>query len=171
MARTRHPFPLAALGLVLIVAASACTLDETTTPALTGPSSFGRTVSVAITPDVLPQDGESTARVTVLVTNETGQPVANFPLRLDMWVPSDSHVPSSPLVMRDVGQLATKFPVTGGDGRAVVTYTAPLGAESGNSQQDEIYLTISATPVGSDYSATLPRQARIRLVPLGTIIE
>jgi len=117
------------------------------------------------------QDGQSTARVTVLVTNETGQPVAGFPLRLDMWVPSNSHVPTSPLVLKDVGELATKFPVTGGDGRAHVTYTAPLGAESGNSGQDEIYLTISATPVGSDYSAALPRSARIRLVPLGTIIQ
>ena len=170
MARS-HRVLLAALGLATVVAASGCSVDEITTPALSGPSSFGRTLSVAITPDVLPQDGQSTARVTVQVTNETGQPVANFPLRLDMWVPSDSHVPTSPLVLKDVGQLATKFPVTGGDGRAVVTYTAPLGAESGNSQQDEIYLTISATPVGSDYSATLPRQARIRLVPLGTIIE
>lgn len=170
MART-HTLPLAALGLAILVTTSGCALDETTTPALSGPSSFGRTLSVGVNPDVLPQDGQSTARVTVQVTNETGQPVANFPLRLDMWVPSDSHVPTSPLVLKDVGQLATKFPVTGGDGRAVVTYTAPLGAESGNSMQDEIYLTISATPVGSDYSAALPRQARIRLVPLGTIIE
>jgi hypothetical protein len=166
-----HSLLLAALGLATIVAASGCSVDETTIPALSGPSSFGRTLSVAITPDVLPQDGQSTARVTVQVTNETGQPVANFPLRHDMLVPSDSHVPTSPLVLRDVGQLATKFPVTGADGRAVVTYTAPLGAESGNTMQDEIYVTISATPVGSDYSAALPRQARIRLVPLGTIGE
>jgi hypothetical protein len=166
-----HTVLLAVLGLATIVAASGCSMEETNTPALTGPSSFGRTLTVGISPDVLTQDGQSTARVTVQVTNETGQPVANFPLRLDMWVPSDSHVPASPLVLRDVGQLATKFPVTGSDGRAVVTYTAPLGAESGNSMQDEIFLTISATPVGSDYSAALPRQARIRLVPLGTIIE
>jgi len=166
-----HTFLLAALGLATIVAASGCSMEETTTPALTGPSTFGRAISVSITPDVLPQDGQSTARVTVLVTNETGQPVAGFPLRLDMWVPSNSHVPTSPLVLKDVGELATKFPVTGGDGRAHVTYTAPLGAESGNSGQDEIYLTISATPVGSDYSAALPRSARIRLVPLGTIIQ
>jgi hypothetical protein len=136
MART-HTFLRAAIGLALVVTASGCALDETTTPALSGPSTFGRTLSVAITPDVLTQDGQSTARVTVFVTNETGQPVASFPLRLDMWVPSDSHVPTSPLVMKDVGQLSTKFPVTGGDGRAVVTYTAPLGAEAGNTQRDE----------------------------------
>jgi hypothetical protein len=170
MARS-HSLFLAAFGLATLVAASGCSVDETTTPALSGPSSFGRTLTVGISPDVLPQDGQSTARVTVQVTNETGQPVSNFPLRLDMWVPSDSHVPTSPLVMKDVGQLSTKFPVTGGDGRAVVTYTAPLGAEAGNTQRDEIYVTISATPVGSDYSAALARQARIRLVPLGTIVE
>jgi hypothetical protein len=170
MARTRHYFPLAALGFATIVAASGCAIEETTTPALTGPSSFGRTLTVSITPDVLPQDGQSTARVTVQVTNETGQPVANFPLRLDMWVPEDSHDPTSKPVLMDVGQLATKFPVTGSDGRAVVTYTAPLGAETGNSQREEIFLTITATPVGSDYSAALPRSAKIRLVPLGTII-
>jgi len=60
-------------------------------------------------------------------------------------------------------ELATKFPVTGGDGRAT-SPTRPARRRVGQQRQDEIYLTISATPVGSDYSAALPRSARIRLV-------
>jgi hypothetical protein len=172
MARTRTNLAaVTAMSVLAMLAGAGCAMEETPIPALSGPSTFGQTISVSITPDVLPQDGQSTARVVVQVTNASGQPVANFPLRLDMYVPADSHNPSSPLVMMDMGQLSTKFPVTGGSGQVQVTYTAPLGAENGNSQRDEIYVTITATPVGSDYSAALARSAQIRLVPLGTIIE
>jgi hypothetical protein len=171
MATIRTNLAAASVAVLAMLAGAGCSVDETPIPDLSGPSTFGRTLSVTITPDVLPQDGESTARVVVEVRDASGGAVGGFPLRLDMFVPADSHVPTSPLVMKDVGQLSTKFPTTGADGRATVTYTAPLGAENSNTQEDEIYVTITATPVGSDYSAALARSARIRLVPLGTIIE
>ena len=47
-----HTFLLAALGLATIVAASGCSMEETTTPALTGPSTFGRAISVSVTEPV-----------------------------------------------------------------------------------------------------------------------
>jgi hypothetical protein len=172
MARTHSKLAaVTAVSVLAMLAGAGCSMQDTPIPALSGPSTFGQNLYVTITPDVLPQDGQSTARVVVQVTNESGQGVPNFPLRLDMFVPADSHNPSSPLVMMDVGQLSTKFPTTGSSGQVQVTYTAPLGAENGNTQRDEIYVTITATPVGSDNSAALPRSARIRLVPLGTIIE
>ena len=171
MATIRTNLAAASVAVLAMLAGAGCSVDETPIPDLSGPSTFGRTVSVSITPDVLPQDGQSTARVVVEVRDANGGAVGGFPLRLDMFVPADSHVPTSPLVMKDVGDLSNKDPRTGADGQAVVTYTAPLGAEGYNTQEDEIFVTITATPVGSDYSAALARSARIRLVPLGKIIE
>ena len=166
MARTRTNLgAVTAMSVLAMLAGAGCAMEETPIPALSGPSTLGQTISISITPDVLPQDGQSTARVVVQVTNASGQPVANFPLRLDMYVASRT----GQLVMKDVGQLSTKFPVTGSNGVATVTYTAPAGAEEGNSPSDEIILTITATPIGSDYSAALPRSAEIRLVPQGKI--
>ena len=165
MARTRTNLAaVTAMSVLAMLAGAGCAMEETPIPALSGPSTLGQTISISITPDVLPQDGQSTARVVVQVTNASGQPVANFPLRLDMYVPSRTG-----LVMKDVVQLSTKFPVTGSNGLATVTYTAPAGAEEGNSPSDEIILTITATPIGSDHSAALPRSAEIRLVPQGKI--
>lgn len=162
MARS-HTLLVAAFGLATILAASGCSIEETTTPALTGPSSFGRNLSVWADPDVLVQDG-STARITVRATNAAGQPESGVDVRLDMYK-------GQPPVMADVGELSTKFLKTGGNGEAVAIYTAPSLADVPHTQSDEIILTIAATPVGRDYSAMPPWSVKIRLVPPGQIIR
>ena len=160
-----------AVALAAVVAASGCAIDDTEMPPLTGPSELGLSVRVTANPDVLTQDGVSTSQIVVELRNENNQPVAGRAVRLDIFVAVDSHDPNSGFMLKDEGQLSTKSPVTGGDGRASVTYTAPLGAPKGNTAQEEKIIEIAATPGGSDYSAALGRRVRLRLVPRGTIIE
>jgi hypothetical protein len=172
MARTRREITwLLALGLAAVVTTSGCGIEDTDVPPLTGPSELGLAVRVTAHPDVLTQDGVSTSQIVVELRDENNQPVAGRAVRLDIFVAIDSHNPNSGFMLKDEGELSTKSPVTGGDGRASVTYTAPLGAPKGNTLEDEKLIEIAATPAGSDYSAALGRRVRLRLVPRGTIIE
>jgi hypothetical protein len=172
MARTRTESNwLLVLGVATLIAGAGCSMEETGAPDLTGPSTLGTSLAVTASPDVLSQDGTATSQIVVEVRNANNEPVRDFAVRLDMYVPSDSHDPTSPLQLRDVGKLSTKTPVTGSDGRAVAVYTAPLGAPKNNTVLEEIYLTITAVPVGNDYSSAVPRSVRLRLVPLGVIVE
>jgi hypothetical protein len=172
MARTRSESKwLLVLGVATLVAAAGCSMKETGAPDLTGPSGLGTSVAVSASPDILSQDGVSTSQIVVEVRDASNEPVRGLGVRLDMFVNADSHDPTSPLQLRDVGKLSTKSPVTGSDGRAVVTYTAPLGAPKNNTVLEEILLTITATPIDHDFSSALPRSVRLRLVPLGIIIE
>jgi len=159
-----------ALGLAAATL-SACGMKETGAPPLTGPSELGLSVKVTASPDLLPQDGRSTSEITVELRDENSQPVANRAVRLDIFVALDSHDPNSGFLLKDEGKLTSKNPVTGPDGRASVTYTAPLGAPQGNEVSDEKIVQIVATPAGTDYTSALGHTVRLRLVPLGTIIE
>jgi hypothetical protein len=159
------------LGAATLAVAAGCTMKETAAPDLTGPSGLGTSVKVSAAPDILPQDGRSTSQIVVEVRNASDEPVRDLAIRLDMLVPADSHDPTSPLQLRDVGKLSTKTPVTGSDGRAVVTYTAPLSAPKNNTVREEIVLTITAIPIDGDFGGALARSVRLRLVPLGVIVE
>ena len=55
MKRSFIPRLAVATGLMALV--SACTMHDQDAPPLTGPSEFALSVSVAVTPDVLSQDG------------------------------------------------------------------------------------------------------------------
>src|SRR5579872_7338144 len=81
-ARTR--LGAAAVGLALSV--SACTVHKTEVPALTGPSGLGSNISITISPDVLTQDGQSQALVTITALDNNGQPARNVQLRVDIAV-------------------------------------------------------------------------------------
>ena len=63
------------------VIAASCTMKDQEAPPLTGPSEFGTSVNVGVTPDVLQQDGASQSVVAVTVLDSAGQPLANVPLR------------------------------------------------------------------------------------------
>ena len=45
----------------VLALASACTMKDQEPPPLTGPSELGQSISIAVNPDVLPQDGASPA--------------------------------------------------------------------------------------------------------------
>ncbi len=145
---------LAALALT-----TACSVQQTEIPGLTGPSDFALSIQVSATPDVINQDGSSQSSVIVTVNGPDGRPVSSVPVRLDLLV-GGTYV--------DFGSLSAKNVVTGGDGRATAVYTAP-GAPPANSSPFQV-VTVSATPVGSNYEAGSIATADIRLNAPGVIL-
>jgi PKD repeat protein len=159
----RRAAPLAWLPLVAAVTVSGCT-NKTEAPPPTGPSEMGLSVIVTATPDIIDLDGLSQAQVTITTRGPDGSPVRDVPFNLDMKVETPLG-----LEIADVGRLSTKQPVTGSDGRAVVTYTAPAAPASGNSDNMGKVI-ISAIPVGNDYKNAVERTVDIRLRPRGVIL-
>ena len=142
-----------AFVVALAVGAASCTMKSQDAPPLTGPSEFGTSVTVAVSPDVLALDGASRSVVTVTARNPNGQPLPNLSMRADMYVNGQ---------IADFGELSAKSLVTGSDGRATLVYTAPAsnaGVES--------LIDIAVTPIGTSAGNHATVSARIRLVPTG----
>jgi PKD repeat protein len=144
---------LTAAGL----AAAACTMKKQEAPDLTGPSEFGTSITVQVSPDVITQDGASQSVVTITARDTNGQPLRNVALRVETWV-------NSSLV--DFGTLSARTVVTGTDGRATLTYTAPPSSLSPTEQ----IVDIAVTPIGGDFNNAVPRTASLRLVPQGVVL-
>ncbi len=136
-----------------LFAAASCTMKTQEAPPLTGPSEFGTSVGVQVSPDVLQLDGASQSVVVVQVRDSVSQPLRNVPLRADIVVDGQ---------IVDFGSLSAKSLVTNGDGRATIVYTAPASAS-----ESEAIVDIAITPVGTDYQNAVARSASIRLVPTG----
>ena len=144
------------IGVLAGMVSAGCTMKKQEAPPLTGPSEFGTSIAVSITPDVITQDGASQSLITITARDTAGQPVRNVTLRLETLV-------NGSLV--DFGSLSARTAVTGNDGRATATYTAPAASSSGSEQ----VVTIAATPVGGDFGNAVARTATIRLVPQGVV--
>jgi PKD repeat protein len=155
----RRAARLAWLPLVAAVTAAGCT-NKTEAPPPVGPSELGLSVIVTASPDILDLDGLSQSQITITTRGPDGSPVRDVPFNLDMAFQGE---------LQDVGRLSNKQPVTGSDGRAVVTYTAPAAPTSGNSDAMPI-VTIAAVPIGNDYSNATRRTVDIRLRPRGVIL-
>ena len=69
------------LAAAALAASAACTMKETDTPPLTGPSEFGTSVTVSIDPDQLTLDGLSQAKVTITAFDAHGAPLPDLRLR------------------------------------------------------------------------------------------
>ena len=104
--------------LVLLTAASAaaCTMTDTVAPPLAGPSEMSLSLALAANPDVLSLDGSSQTLVTIEARDTNGQLAPNIPLRVQIL--ADGQV-------TDFGTISARTLVTGGNGRATFTYTAP----------------------------------------------
>ena len=141
----------AALSLALVV--SSCTMKEQEAPPLAGPSEFGTSLSVRVTPDILQLDGASQAQIIVTAFNENGQPKPGQNLRADIMVNGE---------VVDFGRLSQRSVTTGADGRAVLTYTAPaVNADT------EAVVDIAFSVIGDNFMNATGRTASIRLVPTG----
>jgi hypothetical protein len=148
-----------AAALVAALCLNGCT-DGVDVPPLAGPSEFALAVALTASPDILPEDGTSQSVIQITVRDENAQPKANVQLRLTA---SD-------------GQLSSSSPVTGSDGRATVTFTAPLTTTPGFDPGKVV--EIVAIPIGSAGSApgsggnfanSHARTVLIRLVPPAVI--
>lgn len=147
---------LGVLALALI--GSACTVKETEAPALAGPSTLATDLSIQASPDTLLWDGSSQSSITVDARGPSNQPVRGLSMRVDMLLGS---------IPADFGTLSARTIVTGDDGRARVVYTAPPRPLDGG---DGTVLTLTFTPIGSDYRGAWARQVDIRLIPPGVIL-
>lgn len=155
----RRAARLAWLPLAAVVTVAGCT-KKTEAPPPTGPSELGLSVIVTASPDILDLDGLSQSQITITTRGPDGSPVRDVPFNLDMLAGGE---------IQDVGRLSNKQPVTGSDGRAVVTYTAPVAPPSGNTDTMRV-VVISAIPIGSDYKNAVARTVDIRLRPRGVIL-
>ena len=150
---------LAILSAIVIPAAS-CTMKNQEAPPLTGPSEFGTSITVTVSPDVLALDGASQSLVTITVRDPNGKPVRNLSLRAEISMGG---------VRADFGSLSARNVVTGADGRATLVYTAP-GAPNGASEDPNTLVDILVTPIGTDYNNQSSRLASIRLVAPGIVV-
>lgn len=158
--RTLQTMWLAA-ALVSLVTGAACTTNKSEAPAIAGPSELGLSLQVTASPDVLTMDGASQSVVAILARNANGQPQGGVGLRIETRVGA---------TLVDIGRLSTKFVTTGGDGRASVSFTAPLSPPEGNSDSGAEVVTVRVIPVSSDYSNAVERSVDIRLLPRGVIL-
>jgi large repetitive protein len=148
------------LTLVLAAASAAgCTMKKQDAPEFSGPSEFGTAIAIAVTPDVLKQDGASQSVITATARGPNGAPLPGVPLRAEIAVGG---------VVTDFGKLSSTSLVTGSDGRATFTYTAPLGSEF--VLEESTIVTIAITPVGSDWGNASTRTASLRLVAIGVVL-
>ncbi len=132
-------------------------MEKQEAPDLTGPSEFGKSISVRVEPDVLTQDGVSQSSIIITVRDANGQPLRDERLRVDTGVNG---------LLVDFGTLSSRTAVTGADGQARITYTAPPTSLSATEQLVDIVVT----PIGSDFNSTVARTVRLRLVPQGVVL-
>jgi PKD repeat protein len=142
------------------VALTGCTAKKTEPPAVTGPSELSLSLEMRATPDVLTLDGQSQSQIVVTARDFAGRPVTNQGVRVEVYAGGE---------IVDFGRLSTKNVTTGSDGRATLTYTAPEGAPSQNSDGG-MMIQVAGTPAGYDYNNALTRHVAIRLVPQGVIL-
>lgn len=136
--------------------AGGCTMKSQEAPPLAGPSEFGTSITVTVSPDILTQDGASQSVVTVTARGANSQPVGNLTLRSEINVGG---------VFADFGSLSARNIVTNNEGRATLVYTAP--AAPAVAVDENTTVSIVVTPVGTDFNNSLARLATIRLVPPG----
>jgi hypothetical protein len=144
---------LLSISLAGLAFVTGCTIHETETPPLTGPSEFAQSVTVTATPDSIALNGQQSS-VVVQAFDATGSAAANVSLRLEVY----------PF---GCGALSRATAVTGSDGRATAVFTAPslplpMPECSGFSPGDEVL--VAATPIGSNYQTARTSFATIQLV-------
>ncbi len=150
-------------GVALILAgalAAGCTMKKQEAPSLAGPSEFATSINIAVTPDILQQDGASQSVVTITARGVNGEALASVPLRAEIVV---NGTPA------DFGSLSARNLVTGGDGRATLVYTAPAASPAAVAIDQFTVVDIGITPVGGDFGNSATRYASLRLVPRGVI--
>jgi PKD repeat protein len=151
---------------VAALAGSACSINPVEVPRPIGPSEFALAYQVAASPDNIRHDGIDSSRIVVTARDANGRPTSGLAVRLDILVQG---------VPTEYGRLSNRTIVTGSDGTARATYTAPapgpINAPIGTcAASGEVLLgscvVIVATAIGNSSYGDLPSQsAQIHLVP------
>jgi len=146
-----------AAALALALGAAACTVKETEAPPLAGPSGMALSLQMTASPDVLSRDGVSQSALQIAALGPDGRAARAISLRMEVVVAN---------VVQDLGTLSSHSVVTGDDGIARLTYTAPQ--RSADPSDAGTTIQIRATPVGTDFGGTTPREISMRLTPPGS---
>ena len=158
-------FTRRAAVVLALIASAGCTIHNTETPAVSGPSTLALSLSLNAIPDSISQDGGSQSAIRITAIGPNGKGVPALPLRIDTRVNG---------VPQDYGTLSARTVVTNSDGVATVVYTAPPSPADGAFGQCGSLVgncvDIIATPTGTDFSTAVSQSVRIRLVPLGVIL-
>jgi PKD repeat protein len=165
----KAPFTAAAVATLACLTLAACTVHQTQTPAVSGPSDLALSARMEANPDSIGLDGGSQSSIRVFTNGPDGKPLAGLTFRVDMAVNT-----SQGLVVQDFGALSARSIVTGSDGVARVIYTAPAAPPNGLSGLCDgvpgTCVTIIATPTSTNFGTVTSQSVRIRLVPLGVIL-
>lgn len=152
-----------ALALTVLVAGaiglSACTVKKTDAPDLAGPSEQGLSLRTSVTPDILDYDGFSQSQVEIVARGPDGRPMRGVPVRVEIRLGGQ---------IVDFGRLSARNVVTGDDGVARLSYTAPPAPAE--PVDTFTVVTLVLTPIGTDFNGSDSRYVEIRLVPRGVII-
>lgn len=144
------------IGVLLAVfaglAGAGCGLGKVATPALAGPSEFGVSLALAASPDLLARDGRTTSAISVTARDGAAKPVANVALHLELQVDGGTG---------GLGTLSQSDVVTGANGVATATYTSPLPAPLG--QSDDAVVKIVVRPVGTNAVNAVNSSVSVRL--------
>jgi len=127
---------------VTVFAMTACAVDKTSAPGLTGPSGLGLSLDVTASPDVLVRDSVSTSTIEIVARDGNGNVIPNLGLQ--------------DVASVNLGTLSAGSIKTNSAGKATTTYTAP-------GQGGTTTCTITVTPTGSNFQNTQPRTITIRL--------
>lgn len=149
-----------------LISLAGCTIQQTETPALSGPSEFARGLQMFASPDSIAQDGVSTSTITLSAFDDNGRPRGSATYRLDILVGGQP---------ADYGTLSSKTVVTGSNGIATVTYTAPPALPFGSDTPTCRGLSgqcieIAARAIENDNQGTHNQYVDLRLYPLGVIL-
>jgi hypothetical protein len=120
---------LGATGAVALAVVSwGCKLDKPSGPNLQGPSDVGVSVYLAAAPDTVNADGVSTSQVSLVLHNNLGEPLVNWPILFQC--DCDGRMLPAPGSLY-VGPVQTgKVMATDGTGSTAVVYTAGRGIGS-----------------------------------------
>jgi PKD repeat protein len=129
-------------------------------PALSGPSGLARQLNVSATPDRITQDGVSQSAIQIQAIGPDGRALSGLAIRVDMEVGGQ---------LADYGTLSARTIVTGSDGIARATYTAPPPPPP-PADTTVTTVAIRAIPVGTDAQTASIFSAQIRLMPKGVIL-
>jgi PKD repeat protein len=163
MVSTRTRIRLA-VALAALAVSIGCAIEDQTKPSFTGPSELGLSLALTATPDTLYWDGASRSLINIQARNSTGQPAANVQALVQVVSvnPSDT----TQRVPYDLGSISARSIVTGPDGRASVTYTAPLLTDPSG----EVPIWIWVTPSEGNAANQFAREVQIRLLPPGVVL-
>jgi hypothetical protein len=148
-----------ALGATL--ALGGCGLDEVDIPDLDGPSTFGQSLNLTVTPDVITADGFSTAFVQAELRDQNGRTLADreifFVMADNLGRPADiglffdlngNRLGATDAIVR-----------TNGNGVAQLIYLAPPRTDATANQS----VLVTARPVGTDFNGAFYRSVRLEL--------